>query len=231
MCSTKIAHFLKQYLPNKPHKWGYKLFILCYLMGYAYIFEVYSGQEEKKDEPDLGITNNVVIRLARAIPRMNNHIVFFDNFYTSLPLVNYYLNKQGIQYVETIQQNRVPNCRLPDKKELMKTFVPRGTYEERVSGFSDGVDFSATAWKDKKVVTLLSTYVGAERVGKVSRHDKKAKQKIDIPCPKIVHEYNMHGRSRPNGQLFRTLSNLNKEPKMVFTLVLSSTGAHYNQLL
>lgn len=22
MCSTKIAHFLKQYLPNKPHKWG-----------------------------------------------------------------------------------------------------------------------------------------------------------------------------------------------------------------
>lgn len=48
MCSTKIAHFLKQYLPNKPHKWGYKLFVLCNLMGYAYRFEVYSGQEEKK---------------------------------------------------------------------------------------------------------------------------------------------------------------------------------------
>ena len=194
MCSTKIAHFLKQYLPNKPHKWGYKLYVLCNLMGYAYRFEVYSGQEEKKDkpayEPDLGITNNVVIRLARAIPRMNNHIVFFDNYYTSLPLVNY-LNKQGIQCVGTIQQNRLPNCRLPDKKELMKTSIPRGTYEERVV-HSDGVDFSATAWKDNKVVTLLSTYVGAEPVGKVSRYDKKTKQKIDIPCPKIVQEYNMH---------------------------------------
>ncbi|XP_052756520.1 piggyBac transposable element-derived protein 4-like [Galleria mellonella] len=121
---------------------------------------------------------------------MNNHIVFFDNFYTSLPLVNY-LNKQGIQCVGTIQQNRLPNCRLPDKKELMKTSIPRGTYEERVS-HSDGVDFSATAWKDNKVVTLLSTYVGAEPVGKVSRYDKKAKQKIEIPCPKIVQEYNMH---------------------------------------
>lgn len=123
MCSTKIAHFLKQYLPNKPHKWGYKLYVLCNLMGYAYRFEVYSGQEENKDkpvnEPDLGVTNNVVIRLARAIPRMNNHIIFFDNFYTSLPLVHY-LNKQGIQCVGTIQQNRLPNCRLPDKKELMK---------------------------------------------------------------------------------------------------------------
>lgn len=194
MCSTKISHFLKQYLPNKPHKWGYKLYVICSLMGYAYRFEVYSGQEEKKDkpadEPDLGVTNNVVLRLTRVIPRMENHIVFFDNFYTSLPLV-YYLSKQGIHCVGTVQQNRLPNCRLPDKKALMKTSVPRGTYEERIS-HHDGVDFSATVWKDNKVVTLLSTYVGAEPVGKVSRYDKKAKQKIDTPCPKIVQEYNMH---------------------------------------
>lgn len=40
---TKIAHFLKQYLP-KPHKWGYKLYVLCNLIGYAYRFEVCSGQ-------------------------------------------------------------------------------------------------------------------------------------------------------------------------------------------
>lgn len=24
MCATKLGHFLKQYLPNKPHKWGFK---------------------------------------------------------------------------------------------------------------------------------------------------------------------------------------------------------------
>ncbi|CAH2102653.1 unnamed protein product [Euphydryas editha] len=173
MCSTKIGHFLKQYLPNKPHKWGYKLFVLCSLMGYAYRFEVYSGQEDKRsrlsscpeyvDEPDLGVTNNVVLRLARIIPRMRNHIVFFDNFYTSLPLI-YYSSKQGIHCVGTVQQNRLPNCRLPDKKQLMKTSVPRGTYEERVS-HHDGVDFSATVWKDNKVVTLLSSYVGSQPEG------------------------------------------------------------------
>lgn len=28
MCATKVAHFLKQYLPNKPHKWGFKLYVL-----------------------------------------------------------------------------------------------------------------------------------------------------------------------------------------------------------
>lgn len=194
MCSTKIAHFLKQYLPNKPHKWGYKLFVLCSLMGYAYRFEIYSGQDSKKDkpadEPDLGVTNNVVLRLARVIPRMRNHIVFFDNFYTSLPLV-YYLAKQGIHCVGTVQQNRLPNCRLPDKKDLLKAAVPRGTHEERTAHF-DGVDFSATVWKDNKVVTLLSNYIGSQPMGKVVRYDKKQKRKVEVPCPKIVQEYNMH---------------------------------------
>ncbi|XP_050553076.1 piggyBac transposable element-derived protein 3-like [Spodoptera frugiperda] len=194
MCATKISHFLKKYLPNKPHKWGYKLFVLCSLMGYAYRFEVYSGQDNNKDkpadEPDLGITNNVVLRLVRVVPRKLNHVIYFDNFYTSLPLA-YYLSKQGIHCVGTVQQNRLPNCRLPDKNTLMKTSVPRGTYEEKVA-HHDGVDFSATVWKENKVVTLLSTYVGAEPAGKVQRFDKKLKQKIDVPCPKVVQEYNMH---------------------------------------
>jgi hypothetical protein len=27
--STKARHHLKQYLPAKPHNWGYKLYVLC----------------------------------------------------------------------------------------------------------------------------------------------------------------------------------------------------------
>lgn len=87
MCSTKIGHFLEQYLPNKPHKWGFKLYVLCDLMEYAHKFEVYSGQENSKqlpDEPDLGATGNVVVRLLRRVSKRLNHIIYFDNFYTSL---------------------------------------------------------------------------------------------------------------------------------------------------
>lgn len=29
LCLTKARHFFKQYLPMKPHKWGYKFFVLC----------------------------------------------------------------------------------------------------------------------------------------------------------------------------------------------------------
>lgn len=59
-------------------------------MGYAHKFEVYSGQDKLPDEPDLGTTGNVVVRLLRGVPRRQNHIVYFDNFYTSLPLVVFF---------------------------------------------------------------------------------------------------------------------------------------------
>lgn len=187
MCATKLGHFLKQYLPNKTHKWGFKLYVLRNLMGYAHKFEIYSGQENIEKvpgEPDLGATGNVVVRLLRGVPRMINHIIYFDNFYTSLPLV-YFLAKQGIHTVGTVQHNRIPNNKLIDRKTFMKKSVPRGSYEERVSTL-DGVDMSCVAWKDNKVVTLLSTYAGALPFTEVSRYDKAKKEKIGITCPFIV---------------------------------------------
>jgi hypothetical protein len=42
---TKAHSYMKQYLPDKPHKWGYKLFVLTDVQGYVYSFEIYSGQE------------------------------------------------------------------------------------------------------------------------------------------------------------------------------------------
>ncbi|KAJ8963507.1 hypothetical protein NQ314_005586 [Rhamnusium bicolor] len=75
LCSTKIRHFMKQYLPLKPHKWGFKLYVLCEVSGFAYTYEIYSGQENKidGDEPDLGAASNVVVRLARIIPKNLNY--------------------------------------------------------------------------------------------------------------------------------------------------------------
>ena len=193
MCATKVAHFLKQYLPNKPHKWGFKLYVLCDLSGFAHKFEIYSGQENTgrlDGEPDIGATGNVVIRLVRGVPRLLNHIVYFDNFYTSLPLVHY-LAKNGIHSVGTVQQNRIPKSKLPEKKEFMKKSVARGSYEERVSSY-DGIDMACVAWKDNKVVTLLSTYVGSLPISTVTRYDKTKKEKVPISCPHIVQEYNKH---------------------------------------
>ncbi|KAJ8929616.1 hypothetical protein NQ314_017680 [Rhamnusium bicolor] len=93
MCSTKVRHYMKQYMPIKPHKWGFKFFVLAGVPGFAYKFEIYTGQEKfenlKDDEPNLGVTSNIVLRLARIIPRVKNYRLYHDNYYTGLPLMVY----------------------------------------------------------------------------------------------------------------------------------------------
>lgn len=73
----------------------------------------------------------------------------------------------------------------------MKKAVPRGSHEERISTY-DGIEMACVTWKDNKIVALLSTYVEASPVSSVTRYDKSKKEKVVIPCPQIVHEYNKH---------------------------------------
>jgi len=89
ICSTKISHFMKQYLPNKPHKWGFKFVILCSLNGYAHNFEVYCGKgkhDSLSGEPNMGVIGNVVVRICRVIPRKGN-ILFASTIFIHLFLL------------------------------------------------------------------------------------------------------------------------------------------------
>lgn len=91
------------------------------------------------------------------------------------------------QFKETVW---VKIVNMPTHKEFMKDSVAR-TYEEHVANY-EGVDISVTTWKDNKLVTLASTYVGAEPAETVNRYDKKQRRQITIPCPKIIKDYNAH---------------------------------------
>ncbi|XP_061728471.1 LOW QUALITY PROTEIN: piggyBac transposable element-derived protein 4-like [Cydia pomonella] len=188
MCATKIGHFMKQYLPNKPHKWGFKLFVLCSLSGYAYRFIIYSGKDLEPLQPgeaDVGVVGNTVIKLSRGIPWKVNHIVYFDNYYTSLPLM-YYMAKEGILCLGTVQRNRLgKNCKLPTKPQVMARSVPRGSFDEYITTH-DEIDMTAVSWKDNKQVILLSTYVGATPVGTIERYDKNEKTKKPITAQKLL---------------------------------------------
>lgn len=124
MCAIKGKSYLKQYIPSKPNRWGYKLFVLCGISGFAYDFEIYSGQENDNrfrlsSEPDLGAFSNVVVRLCRSVEQNVNHKVYFDNYFTSLKLI-VYLQQQGIQSLGTVRCNRIPNNKMPSEKEMKK---------------------------------------------------------------------------------------------------------------
>lgn len=61
------------------------MFVICSLQGFAYQFELYKGQDltnKPDNEPDLGATSNVVLRLARGKPKHVNHIIYYNNVYT-----------------------------------------------------------------------------------------------------------------------------------------------------
>ncbi|KAF8778934.1 PiggyBac transposable element-derived protein like [Argiope bruennichi] len=160
MCATKARHHLKQYMPDKPHKYGYKLFILSGVSGFAYNFEIYGGKEldvaNILQEPDLGASSNVVIRLTRPVQENVNHKLYFDNYYTSIPL-QVYLKKKGILSLGTIRRNRIPDCKLPTERELK--LQVRGSITEFVAEY-DGCELSNVSWKDNKTVTMLSTFAG-----------------------------------------------------------------------
>lgn len=193
LCSTKARHFLKQYLPMKPHKWGYKFFVLCGVSGFSYNFEMYSGQENNDVnryswEPDFGASGNVVVRLCRIIPKNMNYKVYFDNYYTSVPLMVYMKNRQ-ICSLGTVRRNRLNNILLPNEKDFLKK--PRGSSDYCLANINNQEVF-ATCWRDNKVVTLLSTFVEIDPMSKVKRFSKTENKSIEIDCPNIVNVYNKH---------------------------------------
>jgi hypothetical protein len=167
--------------------------VLCGVSGYAYDFEIYTGQENDEDkrfddEQDLGASPNVVVRLSRKIERNMSHKLYFDNYFTSLKLM-VYLAHNGIHALGTVRRNRIPNSKMPTEKEMNSK--KRGECTEMVATV-EGVDVSCVAWLDNKQVMLMSTFAGETPVAQVSRFDRKCKQTIQISCPRVVIHYNRH---------------------------------------
>lgn len=198
LCATKVQSYMKQYLPDKPHKLGFKLFVLTDTQGYAYRFEFYSGQENNSifrhpNEPDFGASSNVVVRLSRNVPVNKKHIMYFDNYYTAIPVMEF-LYKKNIYSLGTVRINRIPNCPLPDKNGEKK--MKRGESIEYITPY-EAAPISAVTWKDNKAVKLVSTYCGEIPKSKMTRFDRSKKTSIEVECPMLISEYNKHnGGSR-----------------------------------
>ena len=76
-------HFsIKQYIRNKPIRFGYKFWFLCGADGYPHNFELYKGKDNGQKEP---LGTPVVKRMSSIIEsdECKNHAIHFDNFFTS----------------------------------------------------------------------------------------------------------------------------------------------------
>ncbi|KAJ8931360.1 hypothetical protein NQ314_015735 [Rhamnusium bicolor] len=135
-CDEQVIPFkgrtsLKTYNPKKPHKWGYKMWVLSGVSGLSYNFELFAGKQgfsEVQNEPDLGAASNVVVRMSRVIPSDKHYKLYYDNYFSSLPLVSY-LEKRKIHSVATVRTNRLTGYKGLTEKEMKKS--GRGTIEEQ----------------------------------------------------------------------------------------------------
>ena len=118
MIKFKGSSCLKQYLPPKPIKRGYKVWRLCdSVTGYLFNYQIYSVEEEI-DEKRIPLGERVVFDFISCHNFQEKHL-YFDKCFTSLGLLEK-LKLQNITVSGTIEQDRanIPSSSI--KKDKMK---------------------------------------------------------------------------------------------------------------
>jgi len=181
---TKNRLGFKQYLKDKPVKWGIKTYMLCESKsGYVYNLEVYTGKSNNDasyiNDPEIGATGNVVYRLVRGFENQG-FTVYMDRFYTS-PILYKFLSDKGIDACGTVVTNRkhFPVEIIRKKKELK-----RGESIYVAAG-----NLSAVTWMDRRPIYFMSTCHDPSETTVVKRHEKSG-ESIEVTCPIAVACYN-----------------------------------------
>ena len=163
MKKFKGKFFAKQYMPNKPSKWGIKAFSLCdSKTGFLLKFDVYTGKNESLPDAAGGVGHKVVMSLA-ADYLDQGRVIYVDNWYSSIPLFED-LRLRNTGATGTI---RLIRKGLPEEMKVMKP--KKG--EKPVFWKNNENTMIGCVWMDTGKVTMLST------VGDTGITQRKVKQK------------------------------------------------------
>ncbi|CAH2109332.1 unnamed protein product [Euphydryas editha] len=105
MVKFKGRSSLKQFLPNKPVKRGFKIWARCDSQtGYLFEFEIYTGN--KGNEAETGLGESVVKDLSQKLidEKLENVHVTFDNFFLQRSFCKNYMK---IIFIRRVQSERI----------------------------------------------------------------------------------------------------------------------------
>ncbi|GLD52979.1 piggyBac transposable element-derived protein 3-like protein, partial [Lates japonicus] len=120
------AGTLRQYIANKPNKWGFKLFCRASSSGIIHDLLLYQGVSTffnvalSEQEQMLPLGAKVVTTLCKTIKHPQLSVVFCDNFFTSFGLVQSLHSSLGVKCIGTVRPNRTGGAPLMADKDLMK---------------------------------------------------------------------------------------------------------------
>lgn len=135
-----------------------------------------------------GFCTDIVLTLCETVPRMINHKIYTDNYFTTIRL-QVELKKLGIFSVGTVRSNRLPGITMKGTKQLSRE--GRGSTDHRLTQV-DGVELCATRWYDNNAVDCLSTLHACESMDKVERWSAKEKKRILVKRPNVIKLYNQY---------------------------------------
>ena len=140
---------LQMYMPNKPTKFGIKIWARCDgKTAFLSDFQLYIGKRDSNDlQKEHGLGYRVVHDLSRDLIGLN-HVFYFDRFFTGIPLLNNLVH-QNIFACATIMPNikGTPEELRCGKRQLRRK-LPQSYQNDAVT---------VTAWNDNNVVVIAHT--------------------------------------------------------------------------
>ncbi|XP_014829981.1 PREDICTED: piggyBac transposable element-derived protein 4-like isoform X1 [Poecilia mexicana] len=183
MVASKAQITFKEFMKDKPTRFGYKLYALAdSRTGYTWNFFIYQGKSAIVREEDLS-TKSVMDLLDFPLLGKGYHL-YVDNFYTS-PYLFQKLVSNHTAACGTIRQNRVGFPKTTENN------LPKNALRGEMRWMrKDGLLF--VRWKDTKELTICSTFHRAFSGQTVQRRVKEAGQWVlkDITVPDSVKDYN-----------------------------------------
>ena len=202
---------IRQYLPNKPTKWGIKQYFLCESKtGYALKFITYCGRGTIPVLQSFSTTESIVLSLLDGFEN-HGHIVYTDNFYSS-PRLFKELERRKIGACGTVK---------PGRKDMPSDLHPKNLNLDRgeMPVFRRTGNLIACAWHDTKRVHFLSNVHANGTVEKRIRSKGTADGHRVIQKPLIADAYNQHmGGVDILDQKVSTFGWLHKETKWYRTI-------------
>jgi hypothetical protein len=181
MCAWKGRSPIKQYIPSKPHKWGYKIYCLA-SEDYLLHFEVYAGKEERRSEE--GATYDTVLRMTKDY-QQQQLTLFTDSWFTS-PALLLALQQRGIRLCGSVRRNRRGLPAVPGDDVAG---LAQGEWVQWQKG-----DMTLAVWRDQKPLWILYNHCSPAEVASLQRWND-AGRKVSIGCPRAIHDYFYHARS------------------------------------
>ena len=124
---------------------------------------------------DIKVTVSYVVeRLLETLPRMKNFKVFFDNWFSSIPLC-LSLKRSGYLVTATLRADRSKNCPLPAGKDLKKG--GRGSHSFRTDANSG---ITVTKWYNNKCVQLISNHCDPQETNKIKNGTEGAEHILKL---------------------------------------------------